>query len=88
MEFIDQNEQRYRAWERGVDAKNRALNLEDKIRVEREMWNQIPEYPAVFANANWLMNVELADFHLYGLYIGSFGTQRGAATGIRMLKQG
>jgi hypothetical protein len=50
------------------------------------MWNQIPEYPAVFASASRVMNMELADHHAYGLYIGEIGTQRGAVSGVRLVK--
>jgi hypothetical protein len=66
----------YKKWHAGQHAINDASILKDKIGAERRMWDQIPEYPAVFAKASKTMNKNLANFHKYGLYIGKFGVRR------------
>jgi hypothetical protein len=75
--FLGQSEARFNRWHDGVSAMNDLPGLDDKIAAERLMWQDIPEYPAVFAKANKTMNRNLAKFHKYGLYIGKFGERTG-----------
>jgi hypothetical protein len=87
-DFLSKPPQRNQIWRDGINNRNLAPNVEDKIKSERAMWDQIPEYPAVFADANLAMNQQLAANQAYGLYIGKFGTQSGGDVGIRMIKKG
>ena len=73
MRFLGNDQGRYDKWRAGQHTINDASTLDDKIGAERRMWDQIPEYPAVFAKANKTMNKTLADCHKYGLYIGRLG---------------
>jgi hypothetical protein len=81
--FMSDEKARYAAWTNMINQRNSAVGTDAKIAIERNLWDSIPEFPAVFATANLTMNHQLANHHRYGLYIGKFDT---AANGLRLMR--